>query len=97
LGFQWTVGSVTDVAEPESQGLLAGLVAIGPTGTEDYPESFFKDIKIPTLVLWGDKVSISPIFHEQLFLYESFLRSFYVLTIWVCIFLVKGFWRKSCS
>ena len=31
------------------------------------------------------------------FSYESFLRSFYVLTIWVCNFLAKGFWRKSCS
>ncbi len=29
------------------------------------------------------------------FLYESFLRCFYVLTIWVCNFLAKGFWRKS--
>jgi hypothetical protein len=25
------------------------------------------------------------------FLYEGFLRSFYVLTIWVCNFSVKGF------
>jgi hypothetical protein len=31
------------------------------------------------------------------FLYESFLCSFYVLKFWVCIFLAKGFWRKSCS
>ncbi len=31
------------------------------------------------------------------FLYESFLCSFYVLTIWVCTFLAKGFWCKSCS
>jgi hypothetical protein len=31
------------------------------------------------------------------FSYESFLRSFSVLTIWVYNFLVKGFWCKSCS
>jgi hypothetical protein len=31
------------------------------------------------------------------FSYESFLRSFYVLTIWFCNFLMKGFWHKSCS
>ncbi len=31
------------------------------------------------------------------FLYQSFLRHFYVLTIWVCNFLAKGFWCKSCS
>ncbi len=31
------------------------------------------------------------------FSYESFLCSFYVLTIWVCIIWAKGFWRKSCS
>jgi len=31
------------------------------------------------------------------FSYKFFLRSFDVLTIWVCNFLVKGFWRKSCS
>jgi hypothetical protein len=31
------------------------------------------------------------------FLYKSFLRSFYVLAIWVCNLLLKGFWRKSCS
>jgi hypothetical protein len=31
------------------------------------------------------------------FLYESSLHSFYVLTIWVCNFLAKGFWSKSCS
>jgi hypothetical protein len=29
------------------------------------------------------------------FSYESFLRCFYVLTIWVCNFLAKGFLRKS--
>ncbi len=29
--------------------------------------------------------------------YQSSLRSFYVLTIWVCNFLAKGFWRKNCS
>jgi hypothetical protein len=29
------------------------------------------------------------------FSYESFLRSFYVLTIWACNFLEKGFWRKA--
>jgi hypothetical protein len=29
------------------------------------------------------------------FLQESFLRSFYVFTIWVCNFLVKGFWHKT--
>ncbi len=58
---------------------MAGLVAIGPTGTEDYPESFFKDIKIPTLVLWGDKVSISPIFYEQLFHMKVFYAAFICL------------------
>jgi hypothetical protein len=31
------------------------------------------------------------------FSYESFLRHFYVVTIWVCNFLAKGFWRKGCS
>ena len=35
--------------------MLAGFVSIGPTSAEDYPESFFKNIKVPTLVLWGDK------------------------------------------
>jgi hypothetical protein len=34
---------------------------------------------------------------QAAFSYESFLRSFYVLKIWVCNFLAKGFWRKSCS
>jgi hypothetical protein len=34
---------------------------------------------------------------QAAFSYKGFLRSFYVLTIWVCNFLVKGFWRKSCS
>jgi hypothetical protein len=29
------------------------------------------------------------------FLYESFLRSFYVLTIWVCIFWQKDFGAKA--
>ncbi len=31
------------------------------------------------------------------FSHENFLNSFSVLTIWVCNFLAKGFWRKSCS
>ncbi len=31
------------------------------------------------------------------FSYESFLCRFYVLTIWVCNFLAKGFWHKSFS
>jgi hypothetical protein len=34
---------------------------------------------------------------QTAFSYEGFLRSFYVLTIWVRNFLAKGFWRKSCS
>jgi hypothetical protein len=33
---------------------------------------------------------------QAAFSYQSFLRSLYVLTIWVCNFLVKGFWHKSC-
>jgi hypothetical protein len=40
---------------------------------------------------------MSPIFYEQLFHTKVFLDSFYVLTIRVCNFLAKGFWRKSCS
>ncbi len=39
-------------------------------------------------------------FHQYFraaFSYESFLRGFYVLTIWVCNFLAKEFWHKSCS
>jgi hypothetical protein len=31
------------------------------------------------------------------FSYQSPLRSFYVLTIWVCNFVAEGFWRKSWS
>ena len=34
---------------------------------------------------------------EAAFTYQSALRAFYVLKIWVCNFLAKGFWRKSCS
>jgi hypothetical protein len=34
---------------------------------------------------------------QAAFSYESFLRTFYVLTIWVCNFLAKGFGHKSCS
>jgi hypothetical protein len=30
------------------------------------------------------------------FFTKVFLRTFYVLTTWVCKFLAKGFWRKSC-
>jgi hypothetical protein len=29
------------------------------------------------------------------FSYKSFLRSFYVLTTWVCNFWAKGFWHKA--
>jgi hypothetical protein len=32
---------------------------------------------------------------QAAFSYESFLCSFYVLTIWVCNFLAKGFWQKT--
>jgi hypothetical protein len=34
---------------------------------------------------------------QAAFSYQSSLRTIYVLTIWVCNFLAKGFWRKSCS
>ncbi len=34
---------------------------------------------------------------QAAFSYQSSLRTFYVLTIWVCNFLAKGFWRKSSS
>jgi hypothetical protein len=29
------------------------------------------------------------------FSYQSFLRSFFMLTNWICNFLAKGFWRKA--
>ncbi len=38
-------------------------------------------------------LSISTIFYEQIFCTKVFLRTLYVLTIWVCNFLSKGFWR----
>jgi hypothetical protein len=41
--------------------------------------------------------SISPIFYEQLIHMKVFLCIFYVLTMWVCNFLAKGFWHKRCS
>jgi hypothetical protein len=31
------------------------------------------------------------------FSYQSSLHTFHVLTSWICNFLAKGFWRKSCS
>jgi hypothetical protein len=34
---------------------------------------------------------------QAAFSYKSFLRSFYVLSIWVCNFLAQGFWHKSCT
>jgi hypothetical protein len=34
---------------------------------------------------------------QAAFSYQSSLRRFYVLTIWVCNFVAKGFWRKCCS
>jgi hypothetical protein len=34
---------------------------------------------------------------QAAFSYQSSLCTFYVLTIWVCIFFAKGFWCKSCS
>jgi hypothetical protein len=34
---------------------------------------------------------------QAAFSYKSFLHSCCVLTIWVCNFFVKGFWRKRCS
>jgi len=40
-------------------------------------------------------VSISPIFYEHLFHMKVFLRSFYVLTIWVCIFWQMDFGAKA--
>jgi hypothetical protein len=40
-------------------------------------------------------MSISPLFYEQLVHTKVFCAA--VLTIWVCNFLVKGFWQKSCS
>ena len=41
-------------------------------------------------------LSISSTFNEKLFLHESVLSSFSVLTICVCIFLAKGYWWKRC-
>jgi hypothetical protein len=34
---------------------------------------------------------------RAVFLYGSFFAKLYLLTIWVCNFLAKEFWRKSCS
>jgi hypothetical protein len=34
---------------------------------------------------------------QAAFSYQSYLCTFYVLTIWFCNFLAKGIWRKSCS
>ena len=63
------------------------------------------DNALTTIVLITDgrsaggnhQVAVSPIFYEQLFRTKDFLRSFYVLTIRVCNFSVKGFGHKSCS
>ena len=41
--------------DPNPQELLSGFVAIAPTTAEDYPDSFYKGIDIPTLILYGDK------------------------------------------
>jgi len=43
------------------------------------------------------KVSISTTFYNHHFLNDSVFRSFYLLTVWVCIFLAKGNELKSCS
>jgi len=51
------------------------------------------------MMIWGKAgdylVSISSIFYEQLFHMKVFLHSSYVLTIWVCNFLAKGFCAKA--
>ena len=52
------------------------------------------NVKSPSL--WR-QVSISPTFYVQLFSYESVIWSFYLLTVWVCSFLAKENWLKSCS
>jgi len=39
----------------EIQDLLTGFIAIHPAGTEDYPKSFFREIRIPTIFLIGEK------------------------------------------
>jgi len=41
-------------------------------------------------------VNFTNILHEP-FLYEIILRSFSLLTVWLCIFLVKEYQHKSCS
>ena len=45
---------------------------------------------------WSEGVNFTNIL-QAAFSYKSILRSFYVLTVWVCIFLVKENQRKSCS
>jgi hypothetical protein len=45
----------------------------------------------------GDGTANELVSGDQLFHLKVFLRSFYVLTIWVCTFLAKGFWYQSCS
>jgi len=49
-----------------------------------------------TVVIYTPGVNFTNILRAA-FCILVFLRSFYVLTIWVCNFLAKGFWRKSCS
>jgi hypothetical protein len=49
-----------------------------------------------SLIIGSPGVNFTNFFTSS-FLYRSFLHSLYALTIWVCNFLAKGFWRKSCS
>ncbi len=65
------------------------------------PKSFCQKITNPNCkhvkaVNFGMTVNFTNIL-QAAFSNQSSLLSFYVLTIWVCNFLAKGFWRKSCS
>jgi len=52
--------------------------------------------KIIVLAFSYNMVSISPTFYEHLYLYESVFQSYSLLTVWLCSFLLKEYWRISC-
>jgi hypothetical protein len=106
-GVRLTSVACTDVANVDAKavglagngtavivGLAAAVVAAG-AGREvaDVPGALAL-VDVPIFVTPG--VNFTNILCAA-FSYESFFAQLLCATIWVCNFLAKGFWRKSCS
>ncbi len=91
---------------PQTDVFLICFSLVNPVSLENVRAKWHPEVRqncpnVPIILvgtkrdLREDKVSISSTFYNQLFMRKCFF-SFFLITVWVCCFMAKGNWHKSC-